>query len=1125
MTTTSPYVPLINGTGTAVVHGEVVRVSATNTFVRAQADSAPHLAGLVGVNGSGTVGVGGSANIFTVGAMVDVLLETGLTPVAGQTVYVSATVAGRGTNIAPGTAVVLGTIETVAQYARSGIVQIALALATGTSGGSGPQGAQGTQGAQGVAGSQGAQGSQGTSGAQGAQGAPASISIDSVNTTGVTLSGLASAAYSSGQTAEVATVGDVFRLQQSALAVDNITVVNASGKAGYQWVRLNQPNRANAFVAAWSVDPRGSDENVGTTDLTALQTLQELNRRLTGLKLNQSVTVRVLAAPSSTDTGTWTFTVAPGALVTFLGVLGPNTGPGGANDNTIHSGTVTGFVASVDTPGTTDIELTDSAIPVSWTASGLLAKGVLFKRTNGVNRNWYGIKDLGSKTLRISPPQNNGGQTQASLLSINDAYTAYATYQMPAQTFVNASGIQVRMDSLWENAPPASVPGSTYDRFRCWVNPASGVLLGNQATNCAFDITTSGGFIVGASAEYFTAMIGGCFIGTGAQFVDIAGNVEFSNPTFQGCQLIVDEGLISSTGGGWAHYDTTASSCITLQGRSQLNFWCGVNLAGFVGSGNTGKLVNVSWGASQCSYGFNTSNPPFAAGSSSDASPITIGATSYPVSALPTTTNTILSPGFIFPGIGASVTNLTALGALASASFNSGATCEVSTLKAIFDLLPGTATTTPTTIIAANGKSGYQWVRRQVPSPIWQQQIVWFVDPANSSTTASDENDGLTSATPLLTWGELARRIQGAVYQGSGQSVTCTLMSSTPENDVFRPDIICKEDSPGGTLASFFIVGNTTTLYTGSITGGVANITLASFPTTGDQEFADTAIPTSFTASGLVGKLWKRTGGTRQYAWIVKDLGSKTARCSIPLNTRDTANTFGGTTITAMAAAQTYVVVSLFDLPILEPQNGSPNTTFVVQTCHIIGNSLGTDWGSMPAVQYRLCSIKQAIFDRAQVISNCYAENAGSLAFGGPDPASWVGGAAAGTGAEQAAVTNGGRVSCGSTVPIVLQSCGFAAFHGGQCEGASFLQYDSSAVCAATGGRGFITLLNHGGSNNTGKIVTVATPGDMVAVTAAKYTAGATTDASPFSGPAGSFATPALASAQFATNGCGIMPV
>jgi hypothetical protein len=173
-TTPSNYIPLVNGTGTLVVHGEVVRVSATNTFVRALSPGA--LTGLVGVNGGGSIGAGGNANIFTSGAQVDVLLETGLTPVAGQTVYVSATVAGRGTNVAPGTAVTLGTIESVSQYAALKIVQVALALGTG--GGTGAQGfqgstgAQGVQGFQGVAGSgaQGAQGFQGVQGFQGSQG-------------------------------------------------------------------------------------------------------------------------------------------------------------------------------------------------------------------------------------------------------------------------------------------------------------------------------------------------------------------------------------------------------------------------------------------------------------------------------------------------------------------------------------------------------------------------------------------------------------------------------------------------------------------------------------------------------------------------------------------------------------------------------------------------------------------------------------------------------------------------------------------------------------------------------------------------------------------------------------------
>lgn len=169
MTTTSPYVPLVNGTGTLVVHGEVVRVSAMNTFVRALSPGA--LTGLLGVNGSGSVGPGGAANIFTTGALVDVLLEIGLTPLPGQSVYVSAAVAGRGTNVAPGTAVVLGTIETAAQYVRTGVVQIALALSTGAGGGgTGPQGAQGFQGVAGTAGAQGAQGLQGVQGSQGFQG-------------------------------------------------------------------------------------------------------------------------------------------------------------------------------------------------------------------------------------------------------------------------------------------------------------------------------------------------------------------------------------------------------------------------------------------------------------------------------------------------------------------------------------------------------------------------------------------------------------------------------------------------------------------------------------------------------------------------------------------------------------------------------------------------------------------------------------------------------------------------------------------------------------------------------------------------------------------------------------------
>ena len=189
-TTTSPYVPLINGAGVAVLHGQVVRVISTNTFALAQADSAPHLAGSIGINGSGTVGPGGNANIFSTGAQVDILLETGLTPVAGQTVYVSATVAGRGTNVAPGTAVALGTIETAGAYARTGCVTVALAIGSGGGGGTGAQGAQGFQGTAGAQGAQGFQGTQGAQGFQGFQGTQGAQGFQGVGTASWTTTGI-----------------------------------------------------------------------------------------------------------------------------------------------------------------------------------------------------------------------------------------------------------------------------------------------------------------------------------------------------------------------------------------------------------------------------------------------------------------------------------------------------------------------------------------------------------------------------------------------------------------------------------------------------------------------------------------------------------------------------------------------------------------------------------------------------------------------------------------------------------------------------------------------------------------------------------------------------------------------
>ena len=129
---------LLNVDSVTLVRGMLVRVSAANGVVRAQADSAAHLQGLAGVVNSGFVGVGGPCtNVIGNSLRQPVLLETGLTPAAGDTLYVSSSTAGRAPNVAPANIVAIGTIVDVSQYSRNSMVFATVSTPGSTTGGSG----------------------------------------------------------------------------------------------------------------------------------------------------------------------------------------------------------------------------------------------------------------------------------------------------------------------------------------------------------------------------------------------------------------------------------------------------------------------------------------------------------------------------------------------------------------------------------------------------------------------------------------------------------------------------------------------------------------------------------------------------------------------------------------------------------------------------------------------------------------------------------------------------------------------------------------------------------------------------------------------------------------------------
>jgi hypothetical protein len=179
------HTPAVNGTGTALLLGELVRISGNNIVDRMQADSAPHLLGYLGAVRSGVVNPGGPVDAVYSG-VTPVLLEVGLTVLAGDTLYVSATVGGRATNVPPAIAFPIGTVKDARTYLTTGSVSALVGVGSGAQGAQGPsggpQGAQGSQGApggpQGFQGPQGLPGgSQGAQGAQGGAGSPPQFAL------------------------------------------------------------------------------------------------------------------------------------------------------------------------------------------------------------------------------------------------------------------------------------------------------------------------------------------------------------------------------------------------------------------------------------------------------------------------------------------------------------------------------------------------------------------------------------------------------------------------------------------------------------------------------------------------------------------------------------------------------------------------------------------------------------------------------------------------------------------------------------------------------------------------------------------------------------------------------------
>jgi hypothetical protein len=422
-----------------------------------------------------------------------------------------------------------------------------------------------------------------------------------------------------GDIAWIDSVGDDFQLRTSALTVDGITVVAANGRAGCQWVRMGIRNPKWEAQATWAVDPQNStalasDENTGLNAAAPLRSYAELARRLVNADLAASgVVVSVLSNRVTTDNPSFTCRGQVGAI-RFEGV-----------PTTLFTGAITTWTPAVATTAADDNQLTDNSVPVSFTASGMLADGVLFKRTNGTAAYWYAAKDLGTKKIRTSTPVDLGGSGIA--LANADTYVAQTLPTIGALRFpLMPIGVTYRFLNHVDSANPI---GSILQYSHTWRTAGGGQTIGT-CTNGAFNATCNTFSGRGGFSLTFTKGMLRSAAGTTVWVMSGMPSVTLNGLTIQGGGVRTELAPVAAAGERYSIYDCTAAICFEVSTGSHFDY----PLAGCTGGkGNTGVFNGVSKGGA-ISY-LPAVATVWTAACSTNPNQISVEGTGYALGALP----------------------------------------------------------------------------------------------------------------------------------------------------------------------------------------------------------------------------------------------------------------------------------------------------------------------------------------------------------------------------------------------------------------------------------------------------------------------------------------------------------
>jgi hypothetical protein len=375
----------------------------------------------------------------------------------------------------------------------------------------------------------------------------------------------------------------------------------------------------------------GSDGNPCTVALPC-QTLTAVAAKLAWVQISTPITIAYAGTAVAGDTPVFTFVlsyaISYGATGVFpVQIIGTPT--------VLYTGSVTTSTPITAGATTTDNEIADTAIPTSYTASGLLAKGVIFKRTSSTALYWFAAKDLGTKTLRISQPNNGLGFTDSNL-AVNDTYTASSLPTVNQLTFATLNqpySVNIQLISLATSFYTTNEGQVLY--LNDWF--PNGATFGGDVTyfNCA---VSGGSNMYGANGHITTgAWADGLMIGTGnSSFALFTVSNYFleQRVTFQGVKFQVQQSSVYIANDLVFNDTTSTSGGIQLINNASAQ-WNGT----FQGSNNAG----LARAASNSVLSITTTTP-FVAGSSTDTTtPIkSVGTSSTNVAGY-TAGNTVLN--------------------------------------------------------------------------------------------------------------------------------------------------------------------------------------------------------------------------------------------------------------------------------------------------------------------------------------------------------------------------------------------------------------------------------------------------------------------------------------------------